>query len=224
MVMDGFITPMMKYFAQEGVLPTFQRMLDHKDCNLFYCRWHLYDYLNHIPLNNVDPACPGCDPNTADDALDLFRIADIVGDRILQRICDNADAEPGSEFDEIERQVLLVLRTWIDEEVDRNPIAAIARPRRDAYLRGQWGDQWGDVVFAWEHGYVSGYYGQWKGLVGGGSVDAPEVFGAHHGGFIPTQSEISSGLRLLFSLRSRHQRRLRNGPSAKGMKHERCVL
>jgi len=26
--MDGFITPMMKYFAREGVLPTFQRMLD----------------------------------------------------------------------------------------------------------------------------------------------------------------------------------------------------
>ena len=26
--MDGLITPMMKYFAKEGVLPTFQRMLD----------------------------------------------------------------------------------------------------------------------------------------------------------------------------------------------------
>jgi len=237
-------------------------MLHHKDCNLFYCHWHLYDYLNHIHLNDVDPVCPGYDPDTADDALDLFRKAYIVGDRILQRIWDAADAEtyvgmlsdhgaspdvrianirnflhqqgftalkegtvgveedqvlekdidwdnttaylkddkgfdifinaePGPEFDEIERKVLLALRTWVDEEVGRNPIA-IALPRRDAYLLGQWGDQCGDVVFAWEHGYVSGYYGQWKGIVGGGSVGAPEIFGAHHGGFIPTQSEISS--------------------------------
>lgn len=237
-------------------------MLHEKGCNLFYCHWHLYDYLNHIHLNDVDPVCPGYDPNTADAALDLFRKAYIVGDRVLQRIWDAADAEtyvgmladhgaspdvrianirkflhqqgftalkegavgveedevlekdidwenttaylkddkgfdlfinaePGPEFDEIERQLLLALRTWTDREVGRNPIA-IALPRRDAYLLGQWGDQCGDVIFAWEHGYVSGYYGQWKGIVGGGSVGAPEVFGAHHGGFIPTQSEISS--------------------------------
>ncbi|MCZ6636382.1 MAG: alkaline phosphatase family protein [bacterium] len=237
-------------------------ILHEKDCNLFYCHWHLYDYLNHIHLNDVDPVCPGYDPNTADEALDLFRKAYIVGDRVLQRIWDAADsetyvgvladhgaspdvrianirlflheqgftalkegatgveedqvlekdidwenttaymkddkgfdifihAEPGPKFDEIERKLLLTLRTWVDEQVGRNPIA-IALPNRDAYLLGQWGDQCGDVIFAWEHGYVSGYYGQWKSIVGGGSVGAPEVFGAHHGGFIPTQSDISS--------------------------------
>jgi predicted AlkP superfamily phosphohydrolase/phosphomutase len=237
-------------------------MLHEKACNLFYCHWHLYDYLNHIHLNDVDPVCPGYDPDTADEALDLFRKAYIVGDRVLQRIWDAADAEtyvgmladhgaspdvrianirkflheqgftalkegavgveedqvlekdidwanttaymkddkgfdifinagPSPEYDEIERKLLLALRTWTDREVGRNPIA-IALPRRDAYLLGQWGDQCGDVIFAWEHGYVSGYYGQWQGIVGGGSVGAPEVFGAHHGGFIPTQSEISS--------------------------------
>ncbi len=42
------------------------------------------------------------------------------------------------------------------------------------------------------NGYVSGYYGQWKGIVGGGAVGAPQVYGGHHGGFLPTQSEISS--------------------------------
>ena len=72
------------------------------------------------------------------------------------------------EFDEIERELLLALRTWVDEGVGRTPIA-IALPKRDAYLLGQWGDQCGDVIFAWDHGYVSGYYGQWKGIVGGGS-------------------------------------------------------
>ena len=85
----------------------------------------------------------------------------------------------------------MALRTWVDEEVGRTPVA-MALPKRDAYLLGQWGDQCGDVVFAWDHGYVSGYYGQWKEIVGGGCVGAPSVFGAHHGGFVPTQSHISS--------------------------------
>ena len=233
-------------------------MLHERGCNLFYCHWHLYDYLNHIHLNDVDPVCPGYDAATADAALDLFRKAYIVGDKILKKIWDAADeetyvgvlsdhgaspdvrianirkylheqgftalkegavgieedqvlekdidwdnttaylkddkgfdiyinSESGPAFDEIERKLLLSLCTWVDEEVGRNPIA-IALPRCDAYLLGQCGD----VVFAWEHGYVSGYYGQWKGIVGGGAVGAPEVFGAHHGGFIPTQSEVSS--------------------------------
>ena len=35
-------------------------------------------------------------------------------------------------------------------------------------------------------------YGQWKGIVGGESVGTLEVFGAHHGRFIPSQSEIAS--------------------------------
>ncbi|MDE2998850.1 MAG: hypothetical protein OXU79_07215 [Gemmatimonadota bacterium] len=48
------------------------------------------------------------------------------------------------------------------------------------------------MVFAWDHGYVSGYYGQWQGIAGGGCAGAPNVFGAHHGGFLPTSSEVSS--------------------------------
>jgi predicted AlkP superfamily phosphohydrolase/phosphomutase len=101
----------------------------------------------------------------------------------------NASAD--DEFSLIERQLLRALRTWVDEEVGRTPIA-VALPKRDAYLLNQWGDQCGDVVFAWDHGYVSGYLGQWKSIQGGGTVGAPEEFGAHHGGFIPTESKISS--------------------------------
>ncbi|MCZ6679340.1 MAG: alkaline phosphatase family protein [Candidatus Poribacteria bacterium] len=237
-------------------------MLHERDCSFFICHWHLYDYLNHIHLNDVDPACPGYTPENADEAMDYFRRAYQVGDRILGRIWEAADAEtyvgtlgdhgafpdirianirkflhergftvltngaegveqdevlekdidwektqaylkddkgfdifinaePGPEFDKIERELLLALRTWVDEEVGGTPVA-IALPKRDAYLLGQWGDQCGDVVFAWDHGYVSGYYGQWKRIVGGGTVGAPEVFGAHHGGFLPTQNDLSS--------------------------------
>jgi predicted AlkP superfamily phosphohydrolase/phosphomutase len=239
-------------------------MLREKGCSFFICHWHLYDYLNHIHLNDVDPVCPGYDPAKAGQAMDYFRRAYQVGDRILGRIWEAADedtyvgvladhgaypdirianirkflhergftvlkegvgaagveidqvleteidwektraylkddkgfdifinAEPGPEFDEIERELLLALRTWVDEEVGRTPIA-VALPKRDAYILGQWGDQCGDVVFTWEHGYVSGYYGQWRGIVGGGSAGAPEVYGAHHGGFLPTDNGFSS--------------------------------
>jgi len=237
-------------------------MLREKGCAFFICHWHLYDYLNHIHLGDVDPVCPGYEPAAADQATDYFRRAYQVGDRILGRIWEGADAEtcvgvisdhgaapdvrianirkflydrgftalksgaegierdqvreedidwekskaylkddkgfdlfinaaPGEEFDRIERDLLLALRTWVDEEVGRTPIA-IALPKRDAYILGQWGDQCGDVIFAWDRGYVSGYYGQWQGIVEGGAVGAPEVYGAHHGGFIPTQTAISS--------------------------------
>ena len=237
-------------------------MLRDKGCAFFICHWHLYDYLNHIHLSDVDPVCPAYDESRADPYMDYFRRAYQVGDRVLGHIWEAADeatyigvladhgcspdvrvanirqflheqgftalkdgatgierdevreddidwdgttaylkddkgfdifinAAPGPQFDRIEGQLLLALRTWVDEETGTTPIA-IALPRRDAYLLGQWGDQCGDVVFAWDHGYVSGYYGQWQGIVGDGAAGAPHSFGAHHGGFIPTQSEISS--------------------------------
>jgi len=242
-------------------------MLYEQDCSYFTCHWHLYDYLNHIHLNDVDPACPGYKEANAEGALDLFRKAYQVGDRVLGRLWEAADAhsehkvyvgiisdhgaypdirianirqflydrgflvlksgpasvaqdqdtvpddidwgqtraylkrrgfdiainaEPGSaEFSAIERDLLTALRSWVDEETGQTPVA-IALPRRDAYLLGQWGDQCGDVVFAWDHGYVSGYYAQWQEIVGGGSVGAPAVYGAHHGGFLPTDNGFSS--------------------------------
>ena len=237
-------------------------MLQERGCAFFTCHWHLYDYLNHIHLQDVDPASPGYDPEKAEAVMDMFRRAYQVGDRILGRIWEAAgdetwvgiisdhgafpdvrianirqflchrgftalkdgakgldqdwvseadidwekttaylkddkgfdifiNAAPGQAFDRIERDLLLALRTWVDPETGRTPVA-IALPRRDAYILGQWGDQCGDVVFVWDHGYVSGYFGQWKSIVGGGDVGAPKVYSAHHGGFLPTQNEISS--------------------------------
>jgi hypothetical protein len=237
-------------------------MLREMRCTYFTCHWHLYDYLNHIHLADADPASPSYDPATADAAMDMFRRAYQVGDRVLGRIWEGADADTyvgivsdhgaapdirianirkflhdrfftvlkdgakgleqdqvlesdidwdrtraylkddkgfdifihadtEEEFDRTEKELLLALRTWVDEEVGRTPIA-VALPRRDAYLLGQWGDQCGDVVFSWDHGYVSGYYGQWKGIVGGGTAGSPEVYAAHHGGFLPTQTDVSS--------------------------------
>lgn len=244
-------------------------MLHEKGCAYVTCHWHLYDYLNHIHLADVDPACPGFNPDTKDKYLDYFRRAYQVGDQILGRMYAAADAatqagdavyvgiladhgaypdirvanirrflydagflvlkngpdaiaqdqdnippteidwekttayigkrgfditinaEPGPAFDAIEGKLLTALRTWTDPQTGRTPIA-IALPKRDAYLLGQWGDQCGDVIFVWDHGYVSGYYSQWLGIVGGGPVGAPQVYGAHHGGFLPTDNGFSS--------------------------------
>ena len=169
-------------------------MLRERECSFFICHWHLFDYLNHIHLNDVDPVCPGYDPNNVDTAMDYFRRAYQVGDRVLGRIWEAADdetcvgvlgdhgaypdirianirkflvdqgftvlkdgakgverdevlekdidweqtraylkddkgfdiyinTEPGPAFDEIERELLLALRTWVDEGVGRTPIA-----------------------------------------------------------------------------------------------------
>ena len=244
-------------------------MLHERGCAYFTCHWHLYDYLNHIHLADVDPVCPGFNADAKDKYLDYFRRAYQAGDRILGRLYEAADAatqngdevyvglladhgaypdvrianireflhdqgflvlkdgadsiaedqdlippheidwenttaylskrgfditinaEPGTEFDAIERKLLTALRTWVDAETGSTPIA-IALPKRDAYLLGQWGDQCGDVIFAWDHDYVSGYYTQWLGIEGGGNVGAPLVYGAHHGGFIPTDNGFSS--------------------------------
>ena len=244
-------------------------MLHERGCSYFTCHWHLYDYLNHIHLGDVDPVCPGFNPARQDYYMDYFRRAYEVGDRVLGRLYEAADradsngdevyvgiladhgaypdvrianirkflhdegflalregpdavaedqdnipheevdwgkttaylskrgfditinAQPGPAFDEIERKLLTALRTWVDKETGQTPVA-IALPKRDAYLLGQWGDQCGDVIFAWDHDYVSGYYSQWLGIEGSGNVGAPLVYGAHHGGFIPTDNGFSS--------------------------------
>ena len=244
-------------------------MLHERDCSFFTCHWHLYDYLNHIHLADVDPECPGFNPETKEKYMDYFRRTYQVGDRVLGLMYEAADranqdggktyvgiisdhgafpdvrianlrqflydegflvlkeggeeaiaqdldprsdeidwdrtkaflarrgfditinADPGPEFDQIERELLTALRTWVDGETG-NTVVAIALPKRDAYLLGQWGDECGDVIFAWDHDYVSGYYTQWLGIEGGGNVGAPLVYGAHHGGFIPTTNGFSS--------------------------------
>jgi hypothetical protein len=128
---------------------------------------------------------------------DQVREEDIDWDRTKAYLKDDKgfdifiNASTGEAFDQIERDLLLALRTWVDEGTNQTPVA-LALPKRDAYLLGQWGDQCGDVVFTWDHGYVSGYFGQWRGIVNGDCVGAPEVRGAHHGGFLPTRESFSS--------------------------------
>lgn len=252
-----------EWFAKVG-----RYMLTERDCAYFTCHWHLFDYLNHIHLADVDPECPGYDPIRREEHLEMFRQAYQVGDSIVATMQETQaevtsdevyvgilsdhgafpdvrvanirkflhdkgflvvkngptavaqdqdrippdridwaqtkahlqrrgfditiNAEPDTkEFQDIERDLLTALRTWVDQETGQT-VVAIALPKRDAYILGQWGEQCGDVVFVYDHDYVSGYYPQWKGIVGDGNVGAPIEFGAHHGGFLPTDNGFSS--------------------------------
>jgi len=104
----------------------------------------------------------------------------------------------GERYERVQRDLLRALRTWVDEETGRCPVA-VALPKKDAYLLGQWGTQVGDVVFMWDSGYVSGYFGEWKSMAGGDCVGAPEEYGGHHGGIMPTtHTEITSNLGAFF--------------------------
>ena len=46
-----------------------------RGCSFFICHWHLYDYLNHIHLGDVDPVCPGYEAERAEQYVDYFRRA-----------------------------------------------------------------------------------------------------------------------------------------------------
>ena len=66
-------------------------MLRERGCSFFICHWHLYDYLNHIHLGDVDPVCPGYAAERAEKYLHYFRQAYQMGDRILD-VCGRTRA------------------------------------------------------------------------------------------------------------------------------------
>ncbi|RMF93166.1 MAG: hypothetical protein D6736_02175, partial [Nitrospinota bacterium] len=104
------------------------------------------------------------------------------------------NAKTPEEYQRIQEELLFTLRTWVDAETGRTPIA-LALPKRDAYLLGFWGDQCGDVVFVNDFGYMHGYFGEWGGIKGGGTIGQPEWCGAHHGPQLPTaRTAVASNL------------------------------
>ncbi len=102
--------------------------------------------------------------------------------------------EGSAEYKEIQRDVLTLLRSWVDKENNQSPVA-VALPKVHASLLGYWGEQCGDVIFIMEDGYVAGY----PSAEGDGSADpyvwAPGSYGGHHGPYLPTaRTELSSNM------------------------------
>jgi predicted AlkP superfamily phosphohydrolase/phosphomutase len=89
-----------------------------------------------------------------------------------------------SEYEEIRREVIDVLRSCKDQ--DGEYVVAFALRREDAPVVGLWGEHVGDIVFVYSPGFTWGT----QILEGEGSV---RVGGANHGPQIPTtETEVSS--------------------------------
>ena len=123
------------------------------------------------------------DPNEDYDNVDLERSKVFVTPVRSYEIFINAP-EGSDEYGDIQRSVLTLLKTWVDGDTGRCPVA-IALPKHHAPLLGFWGEQSGDIVFVMEDGYVSGYS---SGRPDGDDpyVWSPTRFGAHHGPYLPT--------------------------------------
>ena len=101
--------------------------------------------------------------------------------------------EGSDEYLQVQKEVLTLLKTWVDAETGRCPVA-IALPKQHAPLLGYWGEQCGDIVFVMEDGYVSGYSSPHR-QGGDPYVWKPAKYGAHHGPYLPTaRTEISSNM------------------------------
>ena len=244
-------------------------LLHEKDYSLFYTHIHLFDYLNHYFIADMDPESPGYNEEKAAIGWDAYRQAYMAADRMFESLMAAADentsilivsdhavypqkratdvyrllqdngllildesfdadkrfnpnedfdkvdmertkvfltplrsfelfvnAEEGSaEYKEIQRDVLTLLRSWIDEENNQSPVA-VALPKVHASLLGYWGEQCGDVIFIMEDGYVAGYpSSEAEGNASDPYVWAPADYGGHHGPYLPTaKTDISSNM------------------------------
>jgi predicted AlkP superfamily phosphohydrolase/phosphomutase len=132
------------------------------------------------------------DANQDSDKIDMERSKVFVTPVRSYELFVNAP-EGSKEYLEIQRDVITLLRTWMDKSSGRCPVA-IALPKVHAPLLGLWGPHCGDIIFIMEDGYVSGYTG--------GSPDGddpyvwePDRFGAHHGPYLPTaRTSVSSNM------------------------------
>jgi predicted AlkP superfamily phosphohydrolase/phosphomutase len=117
---------------------------------------------------------------------------------IDQSIYVNATEE---ERERIQNEVIRELRTLVDEETGKTPIA-IALKKRDAPLLGCWGKNVGDIVLVVEPEYTISSNASWDTTREGGWIrPGTGVTNSAHGPQLPTyQSEVSSHM-AMFVLR-----------------------
>jgi predicted AlkP superfamily phosphohydrolase/phosphomutase len=114
--------------------------------------------------------------------------------------CVYVNAE-GEEREMIQDEVIRELRTLVDEETGKTPIA-IALKKRDASILGCWGENVGDIVLVVEPEYTISSNASWDIAKEGGWIKSRTgVTNSAHGPQLPTyQSEVSSHM-AMFVLR-----------------------
>ena len=137
------------------------------------------------------------DPNEDFAKIDMERTQVFITPVRNYELFINAPAG-SAEYTRIQREVITLLRSWVDEATGQCPVA-VALPKHHAALMGCWGAQCGDIVYAMEDGFVSGYPG---GDAAGQDpyVFKPDEYGAHHGPYLPTaRTALSSNLAFLLA-------------------------
>ena len=66
-------------------------MMDSKNCSLFYCHIHIFDYVNHLHLPYVDPESPSYDRSKAEEHWEIYRQCYMQADRMIGTILEGLD-------------------------------------------------------------------------------------------------------------------------------------
>lgn len=94
---------------------------------------------------------------------------------------DPAGIVDPADYQRVQARILKALNSWThDTATGEQPVVALAASKRDARAIGYWGAHAGDVVFAYNQGFV------WGTNVAGDTVAAVQSPGANHGPQIPT--------------------------------------
>ncbi|MGO2392492.1 MAG: alkaline phosphatase family protein [Halomonas sp.] len=95
----------------------------------------------------------------------------------------NRDLVAGDEISRVQTQILKALTTWyVDTDTGERNVVALAVKKQDASVLGYWGDNMGDVLFAYAPGFV------WGTNQRGDTVAELSTPGANHGPQVPTAS------------------------------------
>jgi hypothetical protein len=90
---------------------------------------------------------------------------------------------PEADVARVQTQILKALSTWyIDTPEGERNVVAFAVKKQDASVLGYWGDEAGDVLFAYASGFVWGVNRR------GDTIAAVENAGANHGPQVPSAS------------------------------------
>ena len=68
-------------------------LLEEQDYALLYTHIHIFDYINHIFLPLVDPACPGYREENAAEGWRAYRESYKVADRLFGTLLENTPAD-----------------------------------------------------------------------------------------------------------------------------------
>lgn len=194
-IIDRYVQTVLQGLTEKDCLVLIS---DHGNLPIYRQVW-LEKYLSDKGfLVRKDPSCPlSVLDERWDDNIDWSRTKAYLkgGPGIDFSIYVNAE---GKRKEAIQEELIRELRTWIDPQTGKTPVA-VALKKRDAALLGCWGENVGDVVFMLEPEYTLSFLMSSRAPKGEGWIlPHAGITAAAHGVQLPTcQTEVSSHLAML---------------------------